>query len=234
MVFIIAEAGVNFRDMNEADIMIKEAATAGVDAVKFQVFTIDHLPDWLRPTPPPILTETDVRYLYWRCRARSVEFMATPFYPAAVDLLNPYVKRWKIRCNDPKKPEIILDCIQTGKQIIVSKNTEGFYRDDEGLISTLYCCPQYPPSEYPNFYIEGDDEDRTTGSRFIDPQFFRGYSCHIPEIEHIIDFVSKYPTLDIIEVHVKRDEYNPPWCCPDNNVSITMSELAELCRRLKR
>lgn len=39
--------------------------------------------------------------------------------------------------------------------------------------------------------------------------------------------------LKYLEAHVKRDEYNPPWCPVDNAVSITMTELRELCRGLK-
>src|SRR5512133_2102742 len=114
--FIIAECGVNWRDLVDADDMIREAARAGADAVKFQAYkpmfinygdTVFRSDGSIAPGYPHhpradeltriALDESTIRYLYWRCQQHGVEFMATPFYPEAVNLLNPYVKRWKVR-----------------------------------------------------------------------------------------------------------------------------------------
>ena len=218
MVFVIAELGVNWRNLNEADEMIRECAAAGADACKFQAYKPDMVDGPKRRALIDImLDESAVRYLYWRCLAAGVEFMCTPMYPEAVDMLDPYVKRWKIRHADRNCMELINKCEKTGKPLLVSfsENTpDCFTRKREG-INILYCCPEYPPSESPDLDFKG----------------FDGYSCHIPFWDDIrSDLISH---LKYLEVHVKRDHYPDGYCPIDNAVSITMSELAELCRRVK-
>jgi hypothetical protein len=63
------------------------------------------------------------------------------------------------------------------------------------------------------------------------PEGFCGVSSHYPDINVVEKWARQ--GLEYLEVHVKRDNYDPAWCPRDNYVSITMSELAELCRRLK-
>jgi hypothetical protein len=151
-----------------------------------------------------ILDETAVRYLYWRCRAAGVELMVTPMYSAAVPMLDPYVKRWKIRYKDRENEAILGPCRATGKPMLISGKN-------------LCCQPEYPPKEWPI----PSDFNKTIG-----------YSCHIPSIEVPIEVTNGYNHVQFLEVHVKRDHYPDNYCPIDNAVSITMSELAELCRRL--
>jgi hypothetical protein len=151
-----------------------------------------------------ILDETAVRYLYWRCRAAGVELMVTPMYSAAVPMLDPYVKRWKIRYKDRENEVILAPCRATGKPMLISGGN-------------VFCIPEYPPG----FDSIPSGNLKSTG--------FVGYSSHIPcwiRPKSISD-------LDYLEVHVKRDHYPDNYCPIDNAVSITMRELAELCRRLK-
>lgn len=244
MTFVIAELGVNWRNLNEADEMIREAAAAGADACKFQVFKPEFTPvkyyhkhgmkngQWVddimaiasgHPRWEELnriaLDESAVRYLYWRCQAAGVEFMCTPMYLEAVDMLNTYVKRWKVRYADKDNFEIIRKCVGNGKKpLIVSRDSPfphpGVIRMES---AALYCCPEYPPKEWPSsLKFKG----------------MNGYSCHIPVWEHAA-FAAKYHKLEYLEVHVKRDHYPDAYCPIDNSVSITMSELAELCRRVK-
>jgi len=210
--FICAEIGVNFRNLNEADEMIREAAAAGAAAVKFQAYDVALMD---RDTDPVLvsqlnmiqLNETAVRYLYWRCRAAGVELMVTPMYPGAVPMLDPYVKRWKIRYKDRENEAILSPCRATGKPMLISGEN-------------VFCVPEYPPSI-----------DYTAKSLSL---FHIGYSNHIPCFSvWTEENVSAFKSLDYLEVHVKRDHYPDNYCPIDNAVSITMSELAELCRRLK-
>jgi sialic acid synthase SpsE len=122
--FIIAEAGVNFRNFNEADELIRLCSAAGVNAVKFQAHSDDiiySLPNDLSKHLKSIqLNEQNIRYLYWRCCQNKVEMMVTPFYPDCVSWINPYVKRWKIREKDNLNGTLIDTCLKTGKELLIS------------------------------------------------------------------------------------------------------------------
>lgn len=221
MVFVIAEACVNFRDLVDADQLIKAASDAGADAIKFQLYKEEHVKGHPREQELKniILSESDIRFLYWRCQQHNIEFMATPFYPEAVAMLDPYVKRWKVRFAD-RENEAIIEKMFTGhdKEILISSAEVPAVLEWKH-IKYLYCCPEYPP--------------RLKREEPIDIKRFDGYSCHIPVVDGIISSVVG-GDLKYLEVHVRLDHYEPPHYCPiDTAVSITMSELAELCRRLK-
>jgi len=202
MVFIIAECGVNWRDLVDADDMIREAAKAGADAVKFQAYQEFPMSHPLHKELNCIrLDEQKVRYLYWRCQQHGIEFMCTPMYPEAVDMLDPYVKRWKIRYADKDNYALIEKCEDTGKHMLISGNN-------------LWCVPEYPPGILP----------KTVQDR---PEY-TGISHHIPKVSWVT-----FEGFDFVEVHVRLDRYEPHYCPIDTPVSITMSELAELCRRVK-
>jgi hypothetical protein len=202
MTKVIAEIGVNWRNLDEADKMIRESSEAGADIAKFQAYKQDgfaigsHLYSIA-------LTQKDIVYLYHRCNSHGIEFLCTPMYPEAVEMLNPYVKRWKIRYFDRRNEEILSVCKATEKEMLVSGKN-------------MYCVPEYPPIRAPIDKI---------------PEGFCGVSSHYPDSNVVEKWARQ--GLEYLEVHVKRDEYYPSWCPRDNYVSITMSELAELCRRLK-
>jgi hypothetical protein len=232
--FVIAECGINWRDLVDADQMIKAAAEAGADAVKFQCYKPEFLElGYCVKTMDGTITqkiaaharakelnnialdESTIRYLYWRCQQHGIEFMCTPFYPEAVAMLNPYVKRWKVRHADAGDWNIRRLCMETGKETLVSVSSLPLERLERENI--LYCCPEYPPKTSPSI---GDVKG------------FDGYSCHIPCWRWPEQMSSN---IRYLEVHVRLDHYEPPHYCPiDTAVSITMSELAELCRRLKQ
>jgi len=206
--FVIAECGVNWRDLIDADQMIKAAANAGADAVKFQAFDTTGFPIG-SALYNMVLSKSDIRFLYWRCQQHNIEFMCTPMYPEAIEMLNPYVKRWKIRYNDRENWQIINLCQATGKEILIS--TDHIHKHDPS-IKLLYCIPEYPPSQPDPTKLKG----------------FDGFSSHFPCISIPAEVAIG---LQYLEVHVRLDKYEPPHYYPiDTNVSITMSELAELRR----
>jgi len=61
---------------------------------------------------------------------------------------------------------------------------------------------------------------------------FDGFSCHYPCTDLILAAVQSSPPIEYLEVHVRLDRYDPPWCPPDQRVSIRMSELRQLCEEL--
>jgi sialic acid synthase SpsE len=222
MTFIIAECGVNWRDLVDADQMIKEAAEAGANAAKFQAFnqTQFTVGSFLYEHA---LKKEDIYYLYWRCQQHGIEFMCTPMYLDAVQMLDPYIKRWKLRFMDRNNVPLILMCAKTRKDILISGGNKG---ESKHMIP-FYCCPEYPPAHEPKIFAWGNTP------AMLQEAGYKGYSCHIPNWKHAA-FAVEHNGLDYLEIHVRLDEYEPHYCPVDAHVSITMSDLAMLCQRLKK
>lgn len=228
MTYIIADAGINWRDFNEADVLIRECAEARATAIKFQAYTTE-------PESTPrsqeinniILTKEKIAYLYWRCKAHKIEFMCTPMYPDAVEMLNPYVKKWKVRFADRHNMEIQDRCKSTGKDILIS--TDDAFESNYPY-KCLYCVPEYPPEK------DGDGncgEFWKLAPGVYPHKGFDGFSCHYPCIDIPINIWKSNPKLKYLEVHIKRDSYPDGYCPIDNDVSITISELAKLVKTIR-
>lgn len=142
-VFIIAEAGVNWRmgspkkDMAMAKILIDAAAKAGADAIKFQTFHPEtiYVPnagqsDYLAESGlvediQSIFKENAMPYemigeLAFYCKQKGIEFMSTPFSEEdflAVDL---YVSRHKIASYEISHIRLLELAGRSGKPLILS------------------------------------------------------------------------------------------------------------------
>ena len=226
MVFIVAEIGVNFRDIREAEAMIGLAKRAGADAVKFQVYNKENLykvfpgEDVLRDPKCEqlmgiMLDKEKLQHLKDVADGAGIEFFATPMFPEAVDWLNDIgVKRFKIRYADRDNKELITKAINTEKQVIVScdfvdPNRVWTFIDN---VSLMYCIPEYPPK------------------KVVLPQtfsVFTGYSNHYPSI--VPPLAAAARGAKIIEVHVKQEKTTPI----DDAVSITFQELTELVKLVR-
>jgi sialic acid synthase SpsE len=216
MTYIIADACVNFRSWFEASKMIDEVAATGCDCIKFQMWKEEHIAGHPRfeELKKIILTENEVRYLYWRTCGK-IDLMITPFYPEAVGIINNYVKQWKIREKDNLNWGLIDKCLSTGKNVLISMQDP---KPRTYLIKQLYCIPEYPPKQ-------GHDI-------LNNYKGFAGASCHYPNIEVALDFVRL--GADFLEVHCIRDLYGDDAYEPiDCKVSLTMSELKELVKRIR-
>lgn len=115
-VFIIAEAGVNHNGFLErAKNMVKVAAKAGVDAIKFQTFRAETLvtkhaikadyqikASGQSETQFEMLKKLELSFeshleLMESCRLNQIEFLSTPFDLSTIDLLVTMgLKKWKI------------------------------------------------------------------------------------------------------------------------------------------
>jgi N,N'-diacetyllegionaminate synthase len=124
--FIIAEIGNNHEgDFDLAQEMVRSAAEAGADAVKFQTIV-----------PTRLVSRTDenrikqlVRFqltfdqfgeLSRQAEACGIAFMSTPFDPEAVKFLAPLVPAFKIASGDNDFWPLIDLVVQTGKPLIIS------------------------------------------------------------------------------------------------------------------
>jgi len=125
----IAEVSSNHSKNLERSLdFINSAADIGCDAVKFQLFKIDHL------FAPEILQKREeiaqrknwelplefLEPLSEQCKKRSIKFSCTPFYLEAVEELLPYIDFYKIASYELLWDDLLSACAKTGKPIIIS------------------------------------------------------------------------------------------------------------------
>lgn len=220
MVFLIAEIGVNWDgDFDLLDKMMKNAKKVGFNAVKFQAFLPEMVkghPEFMRLAKSSISKE-NIQQIDKLAKDVGIEWFATPMYKEAVNLLNPYVIRFKIREFDGREiingntSNIFEEIKKTKKEIIISsqkspKNTK-FFTDQK--IKWLYCVPEYPcPFEKLDFKDLND---------------FNGFSNHTPHF--LAPLMATILGSEIIEIHVTSDKIKK---FVDNNVSFDYSEAENL------
>ena len=232
MVFIVAEIGVNWDgDFDLLRNMVDKAKNAGCDAVKFQAYKkemVEKHPEKSRLVKSSI-SEDNIEKVNEICKNEGIEWFCTAMYPEAVDFLDPFVKRFKLREFDGRSllenstTKLFQRVKETGKEIIVSsekspKNCK-FYGDPQ--VRWLYCVPKYPCSL----------EDLN----FSNMKSFEGYSNHCPNI--IVPIVAVVLGSKIIEIHITSDKSHN---FIDNNVSFDYNELNNMinyirdCEKIKK
>lgn len=168
--YIIAEAGSNFnQDLDTAFRLIDAAATAGADAVKFQLFRADFLypdkgelydifksielnPDWV-----PRLSEY--------AGSKGVHFMASAFDRESVDVLESVnVPAHKIASSETTKLDFLHYVASKGKPVLLSTGMCDLVDVQEAInvchgagnrnLALLQCGAMYPlPQEYVNLRV---------------------------------------------------------------------------------
>ena len=225
MSFIIAEIGVNWDgDLSLAEDMMIHAKNSGCDAVKFQAFNksiIGNHPEYERLIKTSI-SESNVKKINEVATFVGIEWFCTPMYVEAVDFLDPYVKRFKIREFDSrqllenKTTDLVEKVLGTGKEIIISSQqsleNSKFYNHPK--IKWLYCVPKYPCS------LEDLD--------FSELGKFDGFSNHCPQI--IAPLSAAILGAEIIEMHITSSKTKN---FVDNNVSFDYDELKEVVRLIR-
>ena len=200
MVFVIAEIGVNWDGNFElVKQMMKMAKLAGFNAVKFQAFNEDIIkdhPQKMRLMKSSI-TEKNIEKIDSVSREIGIEWFATPMYLESIDLLKPYVNRFKIRVADGRtlfsnKPSKIVESIlKTHKEVIISveKYPPSNYSNNQN-IKWLYCVAKYP--------CQLSDLD------FTNLKLYDGFSNHCPNI--IAPLKAFIKGAEVIEIHVTSDK----------------------------
>jgi len=217
MVFVTAEIGVNWDGNFElVEKMIKKSMDVGCQAVKFQAFneeTVKNHPEKKRLLKNSI-TEENIEKINEISKNVGIEWFCTPMYTGAVDMLEPFVKKFKIREYDSRdilkgeKNKVFEKVLETGKEVIISCNTSPksseFYNNPK--IKWLYCVPKYP--------CKFNDLD------FSNLDEYDGYSNHCPHF--LAPLVSAVLGANIIEIHITSDKSKN---FLDNNVSFDYDEL---------
>ncbi len=220
MTFVVAEIGVNWDGNFElAKEMISKAKQCGCNAVKFQAFDENIVKD--HPERDRLMkstiTKKNIETINELASSVGIEWFCTPMYPEAVDLLDEFVTRFKVRMADSqpllknKMSELLKRIFKTGKETLVStqKSPRGckYYRKKN--IKWLYVVPKYPCSL--------SDLD------FRSMQDFDGYSNHCPHI--LAPLTAAIIGSKIIEVHITS---NKAANYIDNSVSFNYDELTKL------
>ncbi|TKX47741.1 N-acetylneuraminate synthase [Halorubrum sp. SD690R] len=236
--YIVAEAGVNFRDDIElGKAFVEEAAAAGADAVKFQT----HVPvaemvesemddlgmsDLYDRMGVYELSLEEHRELKRHCEEHDVTFLSTPFSPAAVERLEEVgVGAYKVGSGELTNHHLLRTIAETGKPMIVStgmhdmetvRETAALLNEHASEFMFLYCVSEYPtePSDFNLGLIE------RMGAEFDVPV---GFSDHSTGVEAAAIAMARGAAL--VEKHFTIDRRLPGG---DQEVSIEPEELEKL------
>lgn len=246
-IFIIAEVGSNHNgDLDTAVELVLKAAEAGVDAVKFQSFTLQTLvepehyektlslkngvwrdaisrcsfkPEWL-----PKLTET--------ARNAGVSLFSTPFYPEAVDILDEYVPFYKIASGDITYIQLLKKVAEKGKGVFLSTGASEISEIDRAVrvlesyrlpfICIMHCVMLYPPGPE-QLHLNFID---TLKKRY---QYPVGFSDHTMGFEASLLAAGK--GIKALEKHFTLDRNQPGY---DHKNSFEPEQLKELVERIRR
>lgn len=167
--FVIAEVGSNHNgSLDLAKQLIDIAATAGVDAVKFQTFRASELyvedsgdVEYLDEDRNiyEIIEDMEMPYkwipeLYDYCRERDVYFMSTPFDERSAEELADYVPAWKVASYTISYHPFLRHLAESDKPIIMSTGAHDLNEIVESVgvlrdagaddFALLQCVAAYP------------------------------------------------------------------------------------------
>ena len=249
--FIIAEAGANHdRDFDKAVRLIRVAAGAGADAVKFQLYTskklyVENTGDIGKFKDVSKLIESIEMPVEWVpklmevCEDSSIEFMCTPFDEESCDLLvSCGMKRIKIAAFESKDlrlvrhfashklPVVFSAGIGTSPDAVLATINAIRLVGNEEEITVLHCNSSYPtPFEDINLgqlAVLRELLSDVPGTRV-------GLSDHTPGI--LIPPIAVTHGASVIEKHFTLDRMSKG---PDHPFAIEPDELTRMCRDIRR
>ena len=220
--YVIAEIGSNhLGNMRAAADMIVNAAAAGADAAKFQLFRLeDVLVDANKGDSRTEMSESWLPDLASICKNHNIDFLCTPFAPWAVEALDKYVEMWKVGSFEAKNDDLWTACIKTRKPIVRScgryTNPNDLNTESYGIDYPLYCVSKYPASPS-DIYLPTFD------------YLTEGFSDHTTST--VIPALAVARGARIIEKHVRLED--TPDDSPDYPHSLTPSQFAEMVRHIR-
>jgi len=241
--FIIAEIGqAHDGSLGILHSYIDALAGTGVDAVKFQIHIAEAESSLQEPFRVNFSYEDETRFDYWKrmsftkeqwsevnshCQEVGVEFLASPFSMAAVDLLESLeVKRYKIGSGEVTNFLMLEKIARTGKPIILSSGMSSFKELDDAIqflkpfgneVSILQCTTSYPtPAADLGLNVISELRERYPVAKI-------GLSEHTGKI--YAGIAAAALGVDILEFHVVFDRR---MFGPDAKSSLTIDEVEML------
>ena len=235
--FIIAEAGVNYYDIakkknipptDAAKLMIKDAANAGADAIKFQTYKAEKIASRYSPTYwDPSKESTKSQYELFKkydklgeeeykelaryAKEKNIIFISTPFDKEAVDFLDALMPVFKISSSDITNIPFIKYIAKKQKPIFLSTGASTIDEikeavstiENEGVnqIVIMHCILNYP-TKY---------EDANLGMikhiKKVFPDYLVGYSDHtLPDSSMLVLTTAVLLGAKVIEKHFTLDK----------------------------
>jgi N,N'-diacetyllegionaminate synthase len=250
--FVIAEAGVNHNgDIGLARDLVRLAAQAGADAVKFQTFSAERLVTASAPKAAYQaarteagesaqamlrkleLSEEDHRQLIADCEREGIMFLSSPFDEASADLLVALgVDALKVPSGEITNLPFLRHLAAQGRMLIVSTGMSTLDEVEEAVEAIrqaadvpfvlLHCVSLYPsPAAGINLRAM-----TTMRERFGVPV---GYSDHTEGVE--VSLAAVALGADVIEKHFTSDRTLPG---PDHAASLEPRELGEMIRGIRQ
>jgi sialic acid synthase SpsE len=242
-VLIIAELGNNHEgSMDTAVRLVKEAATAGVDAVKFQTYKTERFISRTDSARYKRLHSFQLSFNEFRelsdiAHSLGLLFISTPLDLESALFLNDIVDAFKIASGDITFYPLLSMVAQTGKPIILSTGASEPEQVDKAVsliekswddnnrssdLALLHCVSCYPvPPDQVNLGCI-----RTLSERY---PYTTGYSDHTIGIEASVLAVGC--GARIIEKHFTLDKSFSQF--RDHQLSSDPNDLAELVRRVR-
>ena len=249
--FIVAEAGVNHNgDLDLARELVKVAALAGADAVKFQTFratdlvspqaskasyqsTVTGAGSQLDMLAALELSEDAHRRLIKECQTRHILFLSSPFDDESADMLERLgVAAFKVGSGELTNHPLLARLAAKRRPVILSTGMANLdevtaavdaFREAEGhQFALLHCVSAYPanPADVNLRAIT------TLQNKFPVPI---GYSDHT--LGNEVAFAAVAMGACIIEKHFTLDR---SMAGPDHQASATPEELADLVRGIRK
>lgn len=243
---IIAEVGSNHgRDLDLARKYIIAADEQGADVVKFQSIRKEKLfsqkilekgkvvdnPIWSKVSNLDFPEEWH-QELKKCADDTGIEFMSTPFYLEAVDVLESVgVKRYKIASGDITFVPLLEKVGRTGKPVILSTGACSIREVENALrilnavgageITLLHCVVSYPP-QWEEMNINAIVTLKTEFGLPV------GISDHSPG--SLVPIAAVAIGASVIEKHVTFDRLLPG---PDHSFAMTMNELGDMVQQVR-
>jgi len=214
-VFITAELSTNWEgDINNLVKLMVACKQAGCNAVKLQAFKKEHLSSGRFERLASSVTAENIAEIDKAAKYVGIEWYCTPCYPEAVDFLDPYVNRYKIRFKDCHNTALWERIMKTGKKVIMACDEP--MRFDTGKIKTLYCISKYPTPK--------EDIDYDLMKKYD------GFSCHTPDVSTVIKSVLN-GGINYLEMHITPDKDKD---LIDNKVSFDIKYLKALIDQIRK
>ena len=232
--FIVAECGVNWRDLGEAKKMLEIFKECGADACKFQWYKESHVSGHPRSDELKkiIFTPEMAKELKEHAETVDIDIFWTPFYTQAVDELEKLdINRYKVRSKDAVNTSLLKRVLQTGKETLISVAGDrldwGALEDEKAKyrVKLMYCIARYPAK---------DEEVHLkwafpTLRSYVASNEYVGYSDHTEGITGCITAVAM--GAQIVEKHVMLNrEFE--WI--DSPVSVTPVEFKDMVYHIRR
>jgi N-acetylneuraminate synthase len=249
---IIAEAGVNHNgDVDMARELVRTAAHAGVDVVKFQTFKAKKLTTAQAPKAEYQMVTTgkdesqfemlqklelgvdDFQMLMEECRQQGILFMSTPFDEESADLLDLLgMNAFKIGSGEVTNLPLLIHIARKGKPVILSTGMSYLNEVDVAVrsigsagndqLALLHCTSNYP----------ADPAQVNLRAMHTLAQAFQvpvGFSDHTMGIEIALAAVAMGAC--IVEKHFTLDKSLPG---PDQKASIEPLELEMMVAGIRK